>query len=142
MSFARAYSYHTPRLASTHDTNRVLNSVPPLLLSPSQRNRSSAMTPSNRTRQQSSNNVNTSPLLLDADKPYYNPQQSPLSIDASTPHAAHRSVTFAPDIPSPAAAPRRRPPLLHRLAAGHTTRRLHADSGDQSGVLACVHVEL
>ena len=92
MSFARAYSYHMPRQASADDTSKVYETVPPLLLSPRSR---AGMTPSHRARQQSSN-VNSSPLLLDTDKPQ---QPSYLSIDASTPHHAAQHVSFAQQTP-------------------------------------------
>ena len=133
MSFGRAYSYHNPRQASAVDTNRLLESAPPFVLSPSNRTRTAATpsnrsrnaaTPSNRSRQQSANGVNTSPLLLETDNETYQPH-SPLSIDASTPHASH--VTFAAGASDKTTAPAHRSYIDSLLATprpGYTPTKL------------------
>ena len=84
MSFARAYSYHMPRQASSEDANRVYESAPFQLLSPSHRSRMAQTPISARTKAQQPKGA--SPLQLDTGMPLL--PMEPLSIDPSTPHAS------------------------------------------------------
>ena len=106
-----------PRQASAEDANKVYESAPPLLLSPSHRGRMAAQTPSSRRKQQPNA---TSPLLLNTGMPLQ--PMEPLSIDASTPHARYTPS----HVPTPASAPHLSyiDSLLATPRAGYTPTRL------------------